>query len=452
VVSGATPHVCLQPPKRAMRLEDQTNVTRRSPHAHLGGAVRAMRCLPRFLLCSLLGASMWPLLTACEGIEHIHVATTGADTNPGTQAAPFATIARADAAATAGAIIHVAPGVYRVTAPSPRSAGIRTVKSGNATARIRFVSDLKWGAKIVLSGTGIAWNSTGAYVDIDGFDISGSGRIGILAEGGHETITNNLVHDLTVSGGCNGSGGAGIDAWGPVGGAVIDSNVVRNIGLQWLAGRTCNTVQGIYVTNRNNRVSNNVVSGIASVGINSWHGATGSTIINNTIFNSKMGIVIGQGDSGATRDGTSNNYVANNIVYANGHGITEMGKVGTGNHYVNNLVYSNDVDWRVKGLVIGAISADPLFVDYQKNGAGDYRLQDNSPAAGIGAHIRVHRAEFLTPVDGRPADRLPVDRVPDDRLPVDQSSVDRPPVAGPPVDGPPVNLETHDQPTSPPRE
>jgi hypothetical protein len=349
----------------------------------------------RFLFCcaarveasvrALLCAGLWLLLAACSGPQHFYVATTGSDDNPGTQTAPFLTIAHADSLATAGHTIHVAPGTYRVSAPSTRSAGIRTSNSGTASARIKFVSDVKWGAKIVFSGTGIAWNSKGSHVDIDGFDISGSGRIGILAEGGNETITNNFIHDLAVSGGCNGGGGAAIDAWGPRGGAVIDSNVVRNIGFQWVAGRTCNTVQGIYVTNQDNRVSNNVISGVASVGINSWHGATASTIVNNTIFHSKMGIVIGHGDSGATAIGTKNNYVANNIVYGTGYGITEMGKVGGNNRYVDNVVYSNETNWRVKGDVSGTISADPLFVNYQANGSGDYRLQSSSPAVGRGA-------------------------------------------------------------------
>jgi len=325
------------------------------------------------------------LLASCTDTKHLYVATTGSDANSGTQAEPFLTIAHADSRARAGYTIHVAPGTYKVAAPSKRSAGILTSKDGTPTERIKFVSDVKWGARIVFSGTGIAWHSKGAYVDIDGFDITGTGRIGILAEGGNEKITNNFVHDLQVSGGCNGGGGAAIDVWGPGGGAVIDSNVVRNIGVQWLAARSCNTVQGIYVANRNNRVSNNVISGVASVGINSWHGATDSTIVNNTIFNSKMGIVIGHGDSGATGAGTRNNYVANNIVYRNGHGITEMGKVGGNNRYADNLVHSNDIDWRVKGAVSGTISADPLFVDYRANGTGDYRLQRASPANGKGA-------------------------------------------------------------------
>ncbi len=281
-----------------------------------------------------------------------------------------------------------------VSAPSAKSAGISTTRSGTSTARIKYVSDIKGGAKIVLSGTGIAWHSRGSYVDIDGFDISGSGRIGILAAGGNVTVTNNLIHDLAVSGGCNSGGGAGIATWGPLGNSVIDSNIVRNVGFRWIAEGTCNTVQGIYVTNQNNRVSNNIVSGIAAVGINQWHGGTASTIINNTIFHSKIGIVIGQGNNGATLAGSQNNYVANNIVYDNKSGIAELGRVGGNNRYVNNLVYSNGTDWRVKGEVRGTISADPRFVHYEVNGSGDYRLQRTSPAIGKGAMTEPLPAEL----------------------------------------------------------
>ena len=327
--------------------------------------------------------------------KHLYVATTGSDANPGTQAKPLKTIARADALASAGYTIHVAPGIYKVAAPSTGSAGIRTVKSGTATARIKFVSDTKWGAKIVFSGTGMAWNSKGAYVDIEGFDISGTGRIGILAEGGKENITKNFIHDLKVSGGCNGGGGAAIDAWGPGGGAVIDSNIVRNIGAQWVAGQTCNTVQGIYVTNQKNRISNNVISGVAAVGINSWHGATDSTIVNNTIFASKMGIVIGHGDSGATSTGTRNNFVANNIVYKNAYGITEMGKVGGNNRYANNLVFDTGRSWLVKGTVTGTVAANPQFRSYLQDGKGSYRLNSNSPAINKGTATSAPQTDIL---------------------------------------------------------
>jgi hypothetical protein len=338
-------------------------------------------------------AGLCALLASCTGAENLYVATTGSDTNPGTQAEPLLTIARADALARPGYTIHVAPGTYEVAAPEPHSVGIRTNQSGTAAARIKFVSTDKWGAKIVVSGTGIAWNSKGSYVDIDGFDISGSGRLGILAEGAYLSITNNLIHDLTISGGCNGSGGAAIDTWGPGGNVVINANVVRNIGYRWIAGGTCNTVQGIYIANHNNVVTNNTVSGVAAAGIQQWHAGTASTIVNNTVFHNKVGIVIGQGDAGATPTGSKDNYVANNIVYDNKiYGINELGKVGGNNRYVNNLVYSNGTDLRVAGDVSGTISADPLFVNYQANGSGDYRIQSTSPAMRRAVRTKVFSA------------------------------------------------------------
>lgn len=319
------------------------------------------------------------LLAACAPGKHLYVAPDGDDGNSGTKSAPFSTIGRADAAAAPGFTIHVAPGTYEVSAPGAHSAGIITQRSGTAAERIRFVSDVKWGAKIVVTGTGTAWRSKGNYVDIEGFDISGTGRHGILADGANLTITNNFVHDLTVSGGCTGAGGAAIDTNGGPGNVLIKGNVVRNIGLAMLGN--CRTVQGIYIANPHNVVVNNVVSGVAAVGIQQWHGATDSTIVHNTVFHCKIGILIGGGDSGTLPDGSQNNYVANNIVYDNlTYGIVEGGKVGANNRYVDNLVHASGTAIRVKGEVSGTIAADPQFVNYQPDGSGDYRLKRTSPA------------------------------------------------------------------------
>ena len=325
--------------------------------------------------------------------KDLYVSTTGSDSNPGTQTAPVKSIARADALASAGTVIHVAAGTYRVSAPALDNAGIKTSKSGTATARIKFVSDVKWGAKIIVSGTGITWDSRGSYVDIDGFDISGSGRHGILAAGANLMMTNNFIHDLTISGGCNGSGGAAIDTYGPVGGVVIDRNVVRNIGASMIG--KCNTVQGIYIANANNVVTNNLVSGVAMAGIQQWHGATASTIVNNTVFHSKDGILLGQGDAGTTT-GSANNYVANNVVYDNTtYGIVELGKMAGNNRYVNNLVAKSGTAMRVAGSVSGTISSDPLFVAYQANGTGNYRLSSSSPAIDRGTSTSAPRVDLM---------------------------------------------------------
>jgi hypothetical protein len=340
--------------------------------------------------------------TATTG-KHLYVATTGNDANPGTQTAPLKTIAKADSKATAGYTIHVAPGVYKVSASSLGSAGITTVRSGTATARIKFVSDVKGGAKIVVSGTGITWHSKGSYVDIDGFDISGTGRHGILADGTNLTITRNFIHDLTISGGCNGSGGGAIDTNGGAGGVLINANVIRNIGYAMIG--KCATVQGIYIANPNNVVTNNIVSGVAAVAIQQWHGATASTIVNNTVFHSKEGILIGQGDAGTLASGSINNYVANNIVYDNTtYGIIEAGKVGTGNRYVNNVVFKSGTNVKMqKGAVSGTITADPKFVRYVANGTGDYHVMTGSPAIGKGATTY----PLTTDVDGASRVGLP---------------------------------------------
>lgn len=324
-------------------------------------------------------AGLATLLASCAPSRQLYVAPDGADTNPGTKASPFRTIARADAVAPPGYTIHVAPGKYEVSAPTAHSAGILTASNGTESARIRFISEVKWGAKIIVNGTGIAWRAKGNYVDIEGFDISGSGRHGILADGANLTITNNFVHDLTISGGCNGSGGSAIDTNGGPGNVLIKGNVIRNIGVAMIG--KCRTVQGIYIANPNNVVVNNIVSGVAAVGIQQWHGATDSTIVNNTVFRCKIGILIGGGDAGALPGGSKNNYVANNIVYDNlTFGIVEGGKVGDNNRYVDNLVHSSGTSVRVSGMVSGTITADPEFVRYRPDGTGDYRLKPTSPA------------------------------------------------------------------------
>ena len=343
------------------------------------------------LCCSAAVLAASPAMAAVTG--HLYVATTGVDSNPGTQARPLKTIGRADALARPGYVIHVAPGTYKVSAPSAGSNGIKTVKNGTAADRIKFVSDVKWGAKIVMTGTGIAWNSFGNYVDIEGFDVSGSGRLGLAAGGANLTFRYNLVHDLTISGGCNGGGGAAILTYGPVGNVVIDRNVIRNIGYKMIG--TCPQVQGIYMSNANNLVSNNIVSGVAAVAIHQWHGATAGTIVNNTTFHNAAGILLGQGDAGATAAGSNNNYVANNIVYDNTtYGIYEAGKLGTNNKYVNNLVARSNLAWRVKGSVSGTVSSDPLMVNYQVNGSGDYRLLSGSPAIDRGTSVKAPAIDY----------------------------------------------------------
>jgi parallel beta-helix repeat protein len=315
---------------------------------------------------------------------HLYVATTGSDSNPGTRSAPFLTITAAAKAAKPDTTVHVAPGTYREN--------VRTRVSGTASARIRHVSDSKWGAKIIGSGTEGAWTNTGNHVDIVGFDVSGSGRLGILNQGSYTLVASNHVHDLAVSGGCTASGGAGIvNANYRASDGDIIGNVVHDIGVP---GR-CNGVQGIYSANLRGRIHNNIVYRASSWGIHLWHAANNVMIANNTVFANGGGgmgggIVIGSGD----RPGgviLNNTKVINNIVYKNpASGIKQycysgQNCIGDNNLVSHNLVYGNGsvVSMRV-GRDVGTIVADPQFVDYQANGQGNYRLKSSSPAINQG--------------------------------------------------------------------
>jgi len=315
----------------------------------------------------------------------LYVSPTGSDSNDGSSAHPFATIQKAANSATAGVTIHVAPGTYGAVTSS---------KSGTSSQRIRFISDTQWGAKLTgTSSSEAVWMQDGSYVDLVGFDISGGSRLGIENNGSYVRILGNYVHN--IAGACSSSGGAGIDnANYSASNDDIIGNIVGNIGST--NNGSCNTVQGIYLSNNGGTTSNNIVFNVAAWGIQMWHAATNATIVNNTVFNCYGGITVGAGDSpgGVTADNT---LVANNIVYKNvGYGIYEFGATGTHNRYINNLVTGNPTEISLQnGLSATAtVTADPQFVNYQANGTGDYHLQSSSPAINAGTSTSAPSTDF----------------------------------------------------------
>jgi hypothetical protein len=332
--------------------------------------------------------------TAPTAAYHLYVSTTGSDSNAGTQSAPFRTITKASSVALASTIIHVAPGTY--------SGSITTSKSGTATGRITYLSDTKWGAKLVGSGSGAVWLNLGNYVTISGFDVTGSSNTAGLVSGpwnggevGHHfAANNNLIHDISVNT-CGSSGG--IHVFSATGQDSITNNIVRNVNVAQIG--SCATMQGIYIASPDTYVVNNIVSGVAAVGIQQWHGATRSKIINNTTFNSKIGILIGQGDSGSTSSGSCGNIVQNNISMNNRtYGIHGTSGVACGgNQYKNNVLYGNGTSATLvnsSDIVSGNITTNPLFVNYQANGSGDYHLQSTSPAIDKGLSASAPATDF----------------------------------------------------------
>jgi hypothetical protein len=333
-------------------------------------------------------------------VSHLYVATTGQDTHAGTEAKPFATIARAAQAATPGTIVHVAPGTYE--------GGFKTLTSGSITkgGRITYRSTRRWGARLAppaepeRANSPVAWDNRGNYVDIEGFDIDGRGyqggikwTTGIYNGGSYDAIRNNHVHHIATDVPCTRADGAGIgvDSYYRGVHSDVSGNSVHDIGT---AG--CRFVHGIYI-NTPGTVRNNIVYRVAAAGIHLWHDATNVIIVNNTVTSSHTGIVVGGGDFYYTRGPNDHTDVLNNIVYDNKMGIVEQGATGKNNRYRNNLVFQNgDADWRLQsGLVHqGSLAQPPGFVAYTRSGTPDFRLAANSPAVGTGLQGHAGTADF----------------------------------------------------------
>jgi hypothetical protein len=320
------------------------------------------------------------LSAVAAGGATFYVAPGGSDGADGSVEHPWATIQHAAESVRAGDTVHVAPGQY--------SRAVVTMASGTEAARIRFVSDTPWGARITTAGSDCSWTNRGDYVDIEGFDISGDGRLGILNLASSVRIMGNHVHDIPALN-SGGNGGAGIDNGDY---AARDSDIVGNtvhdIGD---TGSPGSRVHGIYLANYGGHVWNNISYRNEGWGIHAWHAARHAVIANNLVFaNGRGGIVIGAGDSpgGVDADGF---IVANNIaVHNGGYGVVECGRIGKNNRYLNNLAYRNALgafSLQHGNLAQGTVEADPMLVGYQADGTGDYHLAPGSPAIRAGTAL-----------------------------------------------------------------
>jgi hypothetical protein len=248
---------------------------------------------------------------------------------------------------------------------------------------------------------------TADHVRFEGFEVTvrgGDPSAGIVVDGSDVAIVANHVHDLRAPCGEDGRGSVGIVAGGGADGYAnrdvrVQRNVVDHIGTGRLDG-SCRLSHGIYAAVPRVTVADNIVYHSLGDGITSWHAATALTIVNNvSLLNGGHGILLGSGDSGATRAGNTRSTVANNIAYGNalaGIGESTDGShaVGPGNRYLTNLTFGNgDGDsgsrrW-VDGLGPGEVLAgnairDPGFVSRPPATVAGYRLRPGSPALDAG--------------------------------------------------------------------
>lgn len=323
-------------------------------------------------------------------LYHLYVATNGSDSNPGTKTRPFKTILKASSVAKPGTTVHVAPGNY--------AGGFSTSKSGTASARIAYVSDVKWGAKIVppaSSKSRRGWINSGKYVDIIGFEVDGSNYqgglrwwIGLGSNGANSTVQGNKVHHIaTQMSECQSNGGAGITGGSTVFGDKVDilNNVVYNVGPAYISETNrCIWFHGIYFQAAGN-VKNNVAYNNGYSGIALSHDVYKANVANNTVANNGTGIHIN--GAGFYRNpykmidyvNVSNNIAVGNKRYA----IRTAGSIGTHNTYTNNLSYNNAMGNLSVRLATptSSVVANPQFANPTAN---DFRLKSTSPAINKG--------------------------------------------------------------------
>jgi hypothetical protein len=319
-------------------------------------------------------------IPATPSTAFLYVSPDGDDDAAGTRDAPLQTIETAASRATPGTTVVVADGTYE--------GPIQTSAAGTPGARISYVSENRWGARIVGEAEGEpVWQSDGDHVDIVGFDITGDTADGLLITGSYVRVVGNHVHDFaddscifTYS-----SGYALHDV-------DIIGNVVDNCGLD-------SKGHGIYTGHTAGVVSNNISYGHRGYGIHCWHNCNSLTISNNVVFdNGEGGIIIGQGDNPNFGKVAADDFVvANNIAVRNGGaGIEEYGATGPNNAFLHNIVFDNEtsgIDLQ-SGEEFGTINSDPEFVDLRPDPAGDYRLSSGSPGVDAGTPVGAPSTDF----------------------------------------------------------
>ena len=187
------------------------------------------------LVLALLCPSM-----SCLAVGSYFVATTGADSNDGSETKPWKTIQKAADTVAAGDTVTVLAGNYA-------SERVTVSRSGTSEARITYQAK----GQVVMKGFKII----ASHVTVRGFEIADTDYVrwhadasaGIYVKGDHVILENNYIHDAALE---------GIVLFGtPAEPAATSDCIVRNNRL------FRNEMAGISVAGRNNLVEGNEIWG-----------------------------------------------------------------------------------------------------------------------------------------------------------------------------------------------
>jgi hypothetical protein len=319
-----------------------------------------------------------------------YVSTSGSDANPGTLAAPWATVQKALNTLLPGQTALVRAGTY--------SANLVMNRAGTATAPITVKNYP--GERPVLQPASsaptyaIRITKGAAWFRLHGFVIQNapSGYDNIWISDGQDYTSRYPTHDIEISGNEIRNGlWTGLLVSPNVYNAEIIGNYVHNNG-DWVSQH-----HGLYIQGQHCLVADNVVAHHYGFGIQvrgnypdsdtaTRIAATGNLITNNTVTDSQTysGILV---ENNAQQTTIVNNITAYNGSYGVRGYYNGDGEWLSGNKAFGNLSYGNgsgnygDTQGTIIDYSGGNLLANPLFVD--RTGS-NFHLQSGSPAIGVG--------------------------------------------------------------------
>lgn len=314
-----------------------------------------------------------------------YVSPTGSDSNTGDVGSPWLTIQHAANVAAAGDTVNVLPGTYI------SSAMIHSTHSGSSERPIVFQSTVQGGALLRSVGVKRVWQNDGDYVNIYGFDVSSdsAGDIGIITYGSLCEIKRNIIHDIPVPDAATLGGGGAVAHYntGAEHDTTISENMIYNIG-----STAQNFTHGIYYQQSGGWIYNNIIRHCKSWGINLYDYANSPIVENNLIFECGSGGLYGGGIVLGSLSDIDGALVCNNIIRdcdgPYGSAIHEVpNQTGIHNQYNNNCFYGGVTSTSFNNGIVehNSVRKDPLMLNYQPNGSGDYHLTSSSPCKDAGS-------------------------------------------------------------------
>ena len=285
-----------------------------------------------------------------------YVATTGSDSNPGTEKQPWRTVAKAVNTMVAGDTTYVRSGTYnegliRFKTSGSQSAPIKLLNYPDESPVIECVDPTKF-HRIILEHASGTRNAIG-WITIEGFEIRNCWD-GIKMHSGHDiTIRRNWIHH-NLNQGILGSGTR----------ILVDRNIINNNGPS-ITKPTATRTHGMYGNGTAWTITNNLIYGHLGYGIqlngspSSFYNSTKHPgpefavsanwiVANNTIAyqQNKAGMVVW----GST---CNNARIENNIFYENAqtmdsnvaYGVHFSSIACTGVQIRNNLFYRSSSGW-----------------------------------------------------------------------------------------------------------